>query len=70
MTPEQKAEYNAKRNKDISEHLARQRANMQALRDKNASTGRVIPKDHPLSPQIADKTVLPKNKPLYPINHG
>jgi hypothetical protein len=79
MTPEKKQEYNAKRCKDISEHLARQRANMQALRDKNASTGRVIPKDHPLSPQIADKTVLPKVKPIYgtpdykpqrKINHG
>lgn len=79
MTPEKKAEYNAKRNKEISEHLARQRANLQALRDKNASTGRVIPDGHPLSPQISDKTVLPKAKPLYgtpdytpqqKINHG
>lgn len=79
MTPEQKAEYNAKRNKEISEKNARQRANLQALRDKNASTGKVIPKDHPLSPQIADKTVLPKHKPIYgtldytpqrKINHG
>ena len=65
MTPEQKQEYNAKRNKAISEKLARQRANLQAMQERNRSTAKVIPKDHPLSPQIEDKTVLPKNKPIY-----
>ena len=79
MTPEKKAEYNAKRCKDMSEHLARQRANLQAIQERNRSTAKVIPKDHPLSPQISDKTVLPKVKPLYgtpdytpqrKINHG
>ena len=70
MTPEKKQEYNAKRCKDISEHLARQRANLQAIQERNRSTAKVIPKGHPLSPQIEDTTVLPKVKPLYPVNHG
>jgi hypothetical protein len=65
MTPEQKAKYNAKRNKEISEHLARQRANLEAIRERNRSTAKVIPKDHPLSPQIEDTTVLPNRKPIY-----
>lgn len=74
-----KAEYNAKRNKEISEKNARQRANLEAIRERNRSTAKVIHKDHPLSPQIEDKTVLPKHKPIYgtldytpqrKINHG
>jgi hypothetical protein len=65
MTPEQKAEYNAKRNKEISEHLSRQRANLEAMQERNRSTARVIPKDHPLSPNLEDTKVLPKDKPLY-----
>ena len=70
MTPEKKAQYEAKRRKVISEKNARQRANLQAIQERNRSTAKVIPDGHPLSPQIADKTVLPKLKPLYPINHG
>ena len=79
MTPEKKAEYEANRRKLVSEKNARQRANLQAIQERNRSTAKVIPKDHPLSPQISDKTVLPKNKPLYgtpdytpqrKINHG
>ena len=79
MTPEQKAEYNAKRNKEISEKNARQRANLEAIRERNRSTAKVIPKDHPLSPQIEDTKVLPNRKPIYgkpdytpqrKINHG
>jgi len=79
MTPEQKQEYNAKRCKDISEKAARQRANLEAIRERNRATAKVIPNGHPLSPKIADKTVLPKVKPIYgtpdyvpqrKINHG
>ena len=74
----QKAYQIAKR-KELSEKAARQQANLKALQDANRANARVIPKDHPLSPQIADKTVLPKHKPIYgtpdympqrKINHG
>lgn len=65
----QKAYQLAKR-KALSEKAARQRANLKALQDANRATARVIPKDHPLSPQIADKTILPNRKPLYPFNNG
>lgn len=65
----QKAYQIAKR-KALSEKAARQRANLEALQDANRQNVKVIPKDHPLSPQIADKTILPNRKPLYPVNHG
>ena len=70
MTPEKKAEYEANRRKIVSEKNARQQANLQAIQERNRSTAKVIPKGHPLSPQIEDTTVLPKVKPLYPVNHG
>lgn len=65
-----KQERNAKRNKQITEKNARQKANLEALQQRNRQNVKIIPKDHPLSPQIADKTVLPNRKPLYPVNHG
>lgn len=40
-------------------------ANLSALEAANRSSAVVIPKGHPLSPQISDKSVKPKHKPLY-----
>ena len=40
-------------------------ANLSELEALNRATAVVIPKGHPLSPQIADKTVKPFKKPLY-----
>lgn len=79
MTPEKKTEYEANRRKQISEKNARQKANLEALQQRNRQNAKVIPNGHPLSPQIEDKTVLPNRKPLYgtpdyipqrKINHG
>lgn len=67
---EKQRAYQLAKRKELSEKAARQRANLETLQDANRATARVIPKNHPLSPQIADKTILPKFKPLYPVNHG
>jgi len=67
---EKQRAYQLAKRKELSEKAARQRANLEALQDANRATARVIPKDHPLSPQIADKTILPNRKPLYPFNNG
>lgn len=67
---EKQRAYQLAKRKELSEKAARQRANLEALQDANRATARVIPKNHPLSPQIADKTILPNRKPLYPFNNG
>lgn len=67
---EKQRAYQLAKRKELSEKAARQRANLEALQDANRATARVIPKDHPLSPKIADKTILPNRKPLYPFNHA
>lgn len=46
------------------------KANLSQLEAQNRARAVVIPKGHPLSPNIADKTVKPARKPLYAQSHN
>lgn len=40
-------------------------ANLSELEASNRAKSYIVPKDSPLAPQIADKTIKPFRKPLY-----
>lgn len=67
---EKNKQYQLTQSKKLSEKRARQQANLKVLQEANRANARVIPKGHPLSPQIEDTTVLPKNTPIYPTDNG